>query len=76
MRPLLHSRSPCRRRRDLALPELLQRAEPASPRSAKDIGQLLFDCRRRGRAEGMGVGLGEKEGEGEGGCIRMASHLL
>lgn len=76
--PLRHGRPPFTRRRDLALPELLLRAESASLRRAKGTGQLLFDCAESGWAAGREggqrkMGTGQRE---EGGCIRMASHLL
>lgn len=76
--PPLHSRSPFTRHRDLALPELLLRAESGSLRGAKGTGQLLFDCTESGWAAGREggqreMGTGQRE---EGGRVGMASHLL
>lgn len=56
VRPLLHSRSPFTRHRDLALAELLLRAECVSLRRAEGTGRLLFDCAETGWAAAERVG--------------------
>ena len=66
VRPLLHSHSPFTRHRDIALLELLLRAEPPSPQRAEGTGQLFFDCTETGWAaarEGASgkMGAGQEE---------------
>ena len=65
----VYSRSPCKRRRDLALPALLLRAEPASKELKTSHSLCLI-------VEGEGGQRKRGSGTTGGGGIRMASHLL